>query len=78
MHSQFGWHIIQALKPAKGRTSIPFSKVKASIRQQLLQQKRTEAIQAWVAGVKKDYATKVRYAAGLAPTTTSTPATTTG
>jgi parvulin-like peptidyl-prolyl isomerase len=76
VHTQFGWHIIQALAPTKGRTSTPFAQVKESIRQQLLQQKRTEAVQTWLNGVKKDYATKVKYAPGLAPTTTAATTTT--
>ena len=46
--TQFGWHIIQAEKPAKPRQSTPFKQVKESIRQQLLQQKRNDALQKWL------------------------------
>ena len=77
VHTQYGWHIVQALKPATPRKTTPLSQVKESIRQQLLQQKRTNAIRAWLDGVKKEYASKVTYATGLAPATTSTPTTTT-
>jgi parvulin-like peptidyl-prolyl isomerase len=78
VHTQFGWHIIQALKPTTPRKSTPFSQVKEAIRQQLLQQKRSESLQKWLDGVKKDYASKVSYATGLAPQTTTAAPTTTG
>ena len=60
MKTQFGWHIIQAEKPAKPRQSTPFEQVKESIRQQLLQQKRNDAMQKWLDGVKKEYAVEDR------------------
>ncbi len=76
--TEFGWHIIQALKPAKPRQSTPFAQVKQAIRQQLLQQKRSALLQTWLDGVKKEYASKTSYATGLAPAPTTTAATTTG
>ena len=76
--TQFGWHIIQAEKPAKPRQSTPFAQVKESIRQQLLQQKRNDALQQWIDGLKKEYASKISYANGLAPPATTTSSTTTG
>lgn len=86
VHSQFGWHIIQALKAATPRKSQPFSQVKESIRQFLLvgdaQQgvvgKQQTALQNWLDELKKKYAGKISYAAGLAPPETTTSATTTG
>lgn len=63
----YGYHIIQPLKDATKATVQPFDKVKASIRTTLLQQKRNEAIQAWVEEQKKDYEGKVSYAEGYAP-----------
>jgi foldase protein PrsA len=79
VHTQFGWHIIHADKPAKPRQSTPFSQVKGSIEQQLLQQKRSAALQKWLDGLNKEYAGKIKYAAGLAPPqTTTSAATTTG
>jgi parvulin-like peptidyl-prolyl isomerase len=74
--TQYGWHIIQALKPATPAKKTPLAQVKESIRQQLLQQKRTQAIRTWLNGVKREYKSKVTYATGLAPATTSTPTTT--
>jgi foldase protein PrsA len=70
--TQFGWHIIHADKPATPHKSTPFAQVKESIRQQLLQQKRNDALQKWLDGLKKEYASKVSYASGLAPATTET------
>jgi parvulin-like peptidyl-prolyl isomerase len=76
VHSQFGWHIIQALKPTTPRKSTPLAQVKEAIRQQLLTERRNTKLQAWLDGVKKDYATKVSYATGLAPAATTSTATT--
>jgi hypothetical protein len=42
-----------------------------------LQQKKTDTMTKWVDQLKKDYAKKIRYQAGYAPSTTSTSATTT-
>ncbi len=63
--TQFGWHIIQALSAVKPAKTTPFSQVKASIQQQLLQQKRNEAMTTWVNDTKKSF--KVRYQVGYAP-----------
>jgi len=75
--TQFGWHIIKALSAIKAAKTTPFSKVKTSIQQQLLQQKKNDAMTAWVNKLKKDFNGKVEYQAGYAPATTSTAATTT-
>jgi hypothetical protein len=47
----------------------PLGKVKASIRQQLEQQQKNQAMTTWVDDVKKDYCKpgKVKYAPGYAP-----------
>ncbi len=74
--TQFGWHIIQALKPATPRKATPFPKVKEAIRQQLLQQKKSDALKRWLDGVKAEYASKTKYATGLEPAATTTPSTT--
>jgi foldase protein PrsA len=75
--TQFGWHIIQAVKPATPSKSTPFKQVKEAIRQQLLQQKRSDALKRWLDDVKAEYASKTKYATGLAPPATTTAATTT-
>jgi parvulin-like peptidyl-prolyl isomerase len=74
--TQYGWHIIQALKPTTPRKATPFAQVKQSIRQQLLQQRRNQALQRWLDGVKREYVSKTSYATGLAPVTTTAPTTT--
>jgi len=76
--TEFGYHIIKALGPIKPAKMTPFAQVKESIRQQLLQQKRNDAMTKWVDKVKKDFAGKVHYQTGYEPpATTSTGATTT-
>jgi foldase protein PrsA len=76
--TDFGYHIIKALGPVKAAKTTPFAKVKSSIRQQLLQQKRNEAMTTWQSKLKKDFDGKISYQTGYAPpATTSTAATTT-
>lgn len=77
VHTQYGWHIIQALSPVKPSATQPLTEVKATIRQNLLQQKQTAAFQKFLDGVKKDYANAVRYQTGYVPEGTTTGATTT-
>jgi parvulin-like peptidyl-prolyl isomerase len=76
--TEFGYHIIKALGPIKPAKTTPFSQVKESIRQQLAQQKKNEAMSSWVNDVKKEYSKKIDYQVGYAPPSTSTAATTTG
>ena len=81
VHTQYGWHIIQALSAVKPATTTPLSKVKTQIEQQLLQTKKTDVMTKWLNGVKKDFAKQVRYQVGYAPAstaTTETAGTTTG
>jgi parvulin-like peptidyl-prolyl isomerase len=78
IHTQYGWHIIQALSAVKPAKTTPLnSALKASIRQNLQQTKQTDAMNKWVEDLKKEYAKKVRYQAGYAPAATTTEATTT-
>jgi foldase protein PrsA len=76
--TRFGWHIIRAEKDATKSRTTPFAQVKEAVRQQLVQQKRTDALQKWLAGVQAEFAKKVKYATGLAPPQTASAATTTG
>jgi foldase protein PrsA len=80
VHTQYGWHIIEALSAVHPATVTPLASVKQQIQQTLLQQRKTSKMNAWVAGVKKEYTKKISYAAGYTPavTTTSTNSTTTG
>lgn len=75
--TEFGYHIIKALGPITPAKTTPFKQVKESIRQQLLQQQKNEAMTKWVNKVKKDFAGKVHYQAGYAPPSTATTKTTT-
>jgi parvulin-like peptidyl-prolyl isomerase len=77
VHSQYGWHIIQALTPITAAKVTPLKSVENSIRAQLLQSKKTTTMTNWVNGIKKQYAKKVAYQAGYTPAATSTTATTT-
>jgi len=77
----YGYHLIEALSPVRKATVTPIHKVRATIRAQLLQQKRTEVMTKWVEDLRSDYDGKVSYAEGYAPpelpeaeTTTSDPA----
>ena len=77
--TQYGWHIIEALTQTKKATTTPLSEVRAAIRQQLLQQKKQEAMKKWVDDTSSTFEKKTTYQVGYAPPadTTSTPASTT-
>ena len=72
IHTQYGWHIIQALSDIRPARTTPLASVKASIQQQLLQTQKNAAMTAWVAAAKKKYDTKTHYQVGYGPTTTAT------
>ena len=79
VHTQFGWHVIQALgpvNPPKKASTIPFDQVKAAIKQQQVQQKKQDAYNKWWNDTKKDFAKKTKYQVGYKPQATQT--TTTG
>jgi parvulin-like peptidyl-prolyl isomerase len=63
----YGYHIIEALSPVREAKTTPLSKVRASIKATLLQQKRTDVMTQWVQDLEKDYADKVSYATGFEP-----------
>jgi len=65
--TEFGYHIIQPLSEPKPAKVTPLKDVKESIRQQLQQTKKNEAMTKWVDELKKDYEDKVSYAAGFSP-----------
>ena len=69
--TEFGYHVIQALSAVKPAKVTPLKDVKASIRQQLLQTKKNEAMTEWVDGLKKDYEDKISYAIGFTPPPTA-------
>jgi len=65
--TEFGFHIIEALGDVKEAKVTPLKEVKDSIRQQLAQTKKNEAMTKWVDELKKDYEDKVNYAVGFTP-----------
>lgn len=72
-----GWHVIQALGPTTPASSTPLAKVKDTIRQTLVSQKKSEVVAKWLDDLKKEYATKIEYAPGFAPPTAETTPTST-
>jgi len=72
--TEFGYHIIQPLSDAKPAKVTPLKEVKESIRQQLQQTKKNEAMTKWVDDLKKEYDDQISYAVGFTPP----PAATTG
>jgi parvulin-like peptidyl-prolyl isomerase len=78
--TQYGYHIIQPLSDVKKGSVTPFTKARAEIKSQLLDQKKSEAVSAWVSKVEKAYKGKVQYATGYEPpeTTSTGTDTTTG
>jgi len=69
-HTRFGWHIIQALGPVKPPTPAhpaPLSQVKERIRQTLLSDDRTKALQKWQTDMQKHYCKTIGYQPGYAP-----------
>jgi len=77
VHTQYGWHIIQALSAVRAAKTTPLASVREQIKQQLLQTKKTDKMTKWLADVKKGYAKDVAYQAGYAPAATATTSTTT-
>jgi foldase protein PrsA len=67
--TQYGWHIIQPLSNVKPRTTTPEKQVSESIRQQLSQTKKNEAMTTWVNDLTKSYCKddKVKYQVGYKP-----------
>jgi parvulin-like peptidyl-prolyl isomerase len=71
IHSgQYGWFIIQALSAIHPPSTTPFDQVKASIRQQLEQQKKNEVMTTWINGMQKSFCKpgRIKYQPGYSPT----------
>lgn len=68
VHTQYGYHIIQALSAVKAASTTSLDKVRASIRQQLEQQKKNDEITKWLENTKKSYCGgKIKYQIGYQP-----------
>src|SRR5215211_6304582 len=70
VHTQYGWHIIQAVSDLKPAKLTPFEQIKA----QLLETKKSDKMTKWVDSVKKELGDETTYQVGFAPPadTTST------
>jgi parvulin-like peptidyl-prolyl isomerase len=82
---QYGWFVIRTLGNVKPRSTTPEKQVSSSIKQQLLQQKKNQAMTDWVSGLSKSFCSgsKIKYQVGFKPSpdpcaSTTTNATTTG
>jgi len=69
IHTQYGYHIIQALSSIRPAKTTPLDKVKASIRQQLEQQKKQDEMTKWVDDLKKKFCggSRIKYQVGYTP-----------
>ncbi len=68
IHTQYGYHIIEALSGIKAAQTTSLSKVESSIRQQLGQQRKNEAMTKWVETKKKSYCKSgIKYQVGYQP-----------
>lgn len=63
----FGYHVIEALTAVRPATTRKLEEVEESIRQQLLQERKNEAMTEWVEDLRKRYQSKVTYAVGFEP-----------
>jgi parvulin-like peptidyl-prolyl isomerase len=73
--TEFGFHLIEPLTEIKKASVTPLKDVQESIRQQLEQTKKNEAMTKWVDELDKRYDDKISYAVGFSP---PPPAATTG
>jgi parvulin-like peptidyl-prolyl isomerase len=69
--TSYGWHIIQALTNIKKQTVTPLAEVKPAIRQQLLQQEKTNVMKEWVEETQKNFEEKTTYQVGYEPPATT-------
>jgi parvulin-like peptidyl-prolyl isomerase len=69
VHTRYGYHIIQALSDIKPASKTPFDTVKASIKQQLEQQQKTDQVTKWDESTRKYYCgdTRIKYQVGYQP-----------
>ncbi len=70
--TQYGFHIIEPLTDVKPAETTPLKDVKESIRQQLLQTKRNEAMTSWVEETKKEFGEETNYQIGFKPPAAAT------
>jgi parvulin-like peptidyl-prolyl isomerase len=68
VHTQYGYHIIQALSAVKAAQATSLAKVQTSIKQQLEQQRKNDAMTKWVDDKKKSFCKSgIKYQVGYQP-----------
>lgn len=69
VHTQFGWHIIQALTPVKPANVQTLAQVRNSIREIIVQSKKSQKAQQWAEKFRTELQkpSAVRYQAGFQP-----------
>ncbi len=68
IHTQYGYHIIEALSDVKAAQTTSLSKVESSIKQQLEQQRKNEVMTKWVETKKKSFCKSgIKYQVGYQP-----------
>ena len=67
--SQYGWFVIEPLSSVKPKSSTPEKQVASTIRQQLLQTDKNQAMTDWVTSLTKSFCSgsKIKYQVGYAP-----------
>jgi peptidyl-prolyl cis-trans isomerase C len=83
-NARYGWFVIEPISIVHPRSTTPEKEVASTIRQQLLQQKKNQAMTDWVSGLSKTFCSgsKIKYGVGYKPSpdpcasTTSTSTTT--
>jgi parvulin-like peptidyl-prolyl isomerase len=77
--SQYGWFVIEPLSSVTPKSSEPEKKVASTIRQQLLQQDKNQAMTDWVASLSKSFCSgsKIKYQVGYVPSPNPCASTTT-
>ena len=74
--TQYGYHLIEPVSEIKPAKTTPLAQVKESIKQQLEQTKKNEAMTKWVEEARKKYEDETTYQVGFKPPPSAT--TTTG
>jgi parvulin-like peptidyl-prolyl isomerase len=83
-NAQYGWFVIEPISAVHPRSTTPEKQVSATIKQQLIQQKKNQSMTDWVNGLTKSFCSgkKIKYQVGYKPSpdpctsTTSTNTTT--
>jgi parvulin-like peptidyl-prolyl isomerase len=68
---QYGWFVIEPLSSIKPKSSTPEKQVATTIKQQLLQQDKNQAMTDWIAALTKSFCSgsKIKYQVGYTPST---------